>query len=302
MKGKGGGLWLVDASPLVFRAYFALPDSVRDKDGRPAHAIHGFLSSLNALFREWAPSHVAVAFDGSLTTSFRNDLYPAYKAQRVEPPESLVRQISTCIEAARGLGARTFIHDRYEADDLLATLAFRHAGEAKVVVTPDKDLAQLEDPRTRFFDPRKTELMGEDGVRQTHGVRPGQIVDLLGLAGDPVDNIPGIKGIGRKTAVALLEAFANLEEIYADLRKVEALALRGARRVARKLEAGRDTAFLSRKLATLVTDIELERADLESLRWRGPDPEILEPLLDELGFEGMKARLLPGEARRPRAS
>jgi len=283
---------LVDASPYIFRAYFSLPDSITDPGGRPVNAVHGFAGFLLKLIDGEAPTHLAVAFDESLTTSFRNEFYPAYKAQREAPPEELKAQLQDCRELAVALGATIFAHPRYEADDLIATLHERVRADDcdVVVVSGDKDLAQLVDGKTTLFDFAKDLRYGAAEVETKFGVRPDQLVDLLALMGDSVDNIPGVKGVGQKSAAALLREFGSLSSLYERLDEVEAMPLRGAKSLRRKLDEGRDSAFLSRRLADMVRDIELD-TELDTLRFRGADRTAIEPLFARLGFDTLAGRI-----------
>ena len=223
-------VYLVDASPYVFRAYFSLPDSIRTPAGEPIHAAYGFASFLLKLIADEAPSHLAVAFDESLTTSFRNDLYPDYKAQRELPPAELEAQLGACRELADAFGAATFADAVYEADDIVATLAEQAtaAGLPAVVVSGDKDLAQLVGDGVTLYDFAREERLGPAEVMERFGCRPEQVAELLALQGDAVDNIPGVPGVGKKTARALLAAFDDLDDLYARLDEVPDLALRGA--------------------------------------------------------------------------
>jgi len=283
---------LVDASPYIFRAFFSLPASITDPGGRPANAVYGFAGFLIKLVETEAPTHLALAFDRSLTTSFRNEIYPEYKAGRELPPPELEAQIDACVELAEGFGAATFIDERYEADDLIATLCDRLVGEGHgaVIVTSDKDLAQLVGERVELFDFAREERYGPDEVVEKFGVRPEQIVDYLALAGDAVDNIPGVSGVGKKSAVALLEAFPDLETIYDRLDEIPELAVRGAATLRRKLDAGREAAFLSKRLATVARDAPAEAA-LGDLAYRGADPTRLDPLFERLGFGTIRERV-----------
>ncbi|MEM9381554.1 MAG: 5'-3' exonuclease H3TH domain-containing protein [Planctomycetota bacterium] len=280
-------LHLVDASPYIFRAFYSLPTSIRSPDGRPVNAVRGFGDMLARVVREGAPSHLLVAFDGSLTTSFRNEVYPAYKSSRDAPDEDLVAQLDACQELAAAMGAFCCIDDRYEADDLVATAQARFRGDvdAVEVVTADKDLAQLVDERTVFHDFAKDVRLDVEGVTQRYGVRPDQIRDLLGLAGDSVDDIPGVRGVGPKTATALLGEFDDLDAIYGDLDRVAKLSIRGAKTLGAKLAEHREIAYLSRELATCATDAPLD-ASLDDLAYRGADPDVLAPLLERLGLSG----------------
>ncbi len=296
---------LVDASPYVFRAFFSLPDSLRDKSGNPMGAVYGFASFLLKLIAEQRPSHLAVAFDRSLNSSFRNQFYPAYKAQRDLPPADLERQLVLCEEVAAALGAATFADDLYEADDLIGTLCDRllpdrvaRAELDVLVVSTDKDLAQLvrdaAPPNAAgniaLLEPGKGTLFRAAEVRQVFGVRPEQVPDLLGLAGDPVDNIPGVAGIGRKTAAALLELFADLDDLYGRLDAVLDAGLRGAKGLHQRLAGGREVAFLSRRLATIARDAPVA-AGPGDLLYRGADRARVEALFEELGFGRIRERI-----------
>jgi 5'-3' exonuclease len=283
---------LIDASAYIFRAYFALPESITDAAGAPAQATWGFGAFLLQYVEEQQPTHLGVAFDESLTTSFRNEIYPAYKAQRELPPAELKAQLDDCRELAGALGMATFVDPRYEADDLIATLCHQllRARHRVIVVSPDKDLTQLVGPRVEMHDAARGRRYDPELVFETFGVRPGQIRDFLGLAGDSVDNIPGVAGIGAKTAVALLSAFDDLDAIYANIDQVPDLPLRGAASVCEKLIRDRDRAFLSRELATVARDAPCT-ARLKELRLGGPDRARLDPLLARLGFESLEKRI-----------
>jgi len=286
---------LVDASPYIFRAHFSLPSSIKSPDGARAGAVYGFASFLLKLVADEKPTHLAIAFDRDLKGSFRNDEYPAYKAQRDDPPPELVAQIDPCLEMARALGAASFIDDRYEADDFIGTLCARllPQGHSGVIVTSDKDLAQLVSDRVTLFDFAKGERYDAAAVKAKFGVRPDQITDLLALAGDPVDNIPGVSGIGRKTAAEILAVFDHLEDVYDRLEELRASKLRGARTLYAKLAAGREIAFLSKRLATVADNAPLPSgfAGLNDLVYKGADSARAEALFDRLGFRSIRERL-----------
>ena len=246
-------LYLIDASVYIFRAWFGADPGLTDDAGRPANAVDGFGHFLLDLLARHAPTHAVVAFDASLTTCFRNELYPPYKANRPEAPEDLQRQMAVCQALTRALGLTAVSSERFEADDLLGTAAARARPEGFVMhyITADKDYAQLIEPGDRLVDPTGRRDMDCDGVRRELGVRPDQVPDLLGLCGDSVDNIPGVPGIGPKTAVPLLRAFGGLEGIQRHLDDVTGLALRGAKRFRNLLEQHHDAALLGRRLATI---------------------------------------------------
>lgn len=276
---------LVDASPYVFRAYYSLPDSLTAPDGRPVNAVYGFAMMLLKLIDDEEVTHLAAGFDGSLTTSFRNEIYPAYKAQREKPPEDLERQFFDASALVEALGMPYFVSDRYESEDLLGSLVdpLVDEGHEIVLVSSDKDLAQLVSDDVLLFDFARDERLDPAGVLGRFGVPPRLVADFLGLAGDSVDNIPGVPGIGKKSAQAILNGIGALEEVYEDLDRVEELEVRGAKSMRRKLEEHREQAEMSKRLATIVRDAPVD-ADAEDLLWQGAERDELEDLLEELGF------------------
>jgi len=282
---------LVDASPYIFRAHFALPSSMVDRQGRPVNAVYGFASFLLKLMAEEGPSHVGIAFDRSLTTSFRNELYPDYKGQRELPPPDLEDQLDDCLLLTEAMGTAAFVDERYEADDLVATLCARIAPTAATVVTSDKDLAQLVDERVDWLDFARGERYDAAEVEVRLGIEPARIPDLLGLAGDSVDNIPGVRGIGPKTALALLAHFPSVEAVCEGVEEIATLPLRGAARLAKLVGDQAEQAILSKELATVVRSapVHARLADLELSR---PDTSRLDPLCERLGFEALRQRIL----------
>ncbi len=284
-------IYLVDASPYIFRAFFSVPPSVKTPDGKPKNALHGFSGFLLKLIADEEVRHMALTFDRSLNTSFRNEIYPEYKAQRELPPPELEAQLRWCESLGTALGIATFADERFEADDLIATLCgpLEASGVEVVIVTSDKDLAQLVGPRVSLYDFAKGDRYGADEVEEKFGVRPGQIADYLALAGDSVDNIPGVAGVGKKTAVALLQAFENLDAIYDDLERVAELPIRGAKSLASRLGDQKDLAFLSKRLAVVSTEAPVA-AGVDQLRIQGPDENVLDPLADALGMERFAER------------
>jgi DNA polymerase-1 len=289
-------VYLVDASPYIFRAHFSLPDTLRDAQGARTGAVYGFAAFLLRLIASERPSHLAVAFDRNLNGSFRNDLYPPYKAQRQQPPPELVLQIPLCLETAEALGAATFIDEHFEADDLIATLCHDLAagGHRAVIVSADKDLAQLVSAEVTLYDFARAARYGVKEVRERLGVSPDQVTDLLGLAGDPVDNIPGVRGVGRKTAAELLAVFPHLEELYEQLDALLRPPWRGGRALRERLVAGRELAFLSRTLATLSRDATA-RVALRQLAYAGADKAAAAALLERLGLRGIGERVASGD-------
>lgn len=256
-----GELWVIDATALLFRAYYGMPPR-SSPAGVPVGAVLGLAQLLSQVIRRGRARRIALVYDAGRET-FRNRLDPRYKAQRGEPPPDLVPQFDLALELGQALGFAAYSVPDFEADDLMATLA-RQAGAAGVgarLVSVDKDVCQLvrdAGPTVVVEDPRTGELLDEAGVRQRMGVVPARVVDAMALTGDSSDNIPGVRGVGPRAAVALIEAFGDLEGIFADLARVEALALRGAKGLAKKLEAGRAEAFLARDLVRLCHAVPLD--------------------------------------------
>jgi 5'-3' exonuclease len=285
-------LHLVDASMYVFRAYYSVAPEFTDHEDQPVHAVQGFLSFLLTLIEQAKPSHLMVAFDESLTTSFRNRLYPAYKANRELPPPDLDRQFAYCRELSRALGACVLSDAEYEADDLIGAALARVRGHGfrGVIVTGDKDLTQLLGPDDQVWDFARRERFGADDVPARMGVRAEQVADFLGLTGDAVDNIPGVPGIGPKTAAALLAHFGSLDALLERLDEVAYLrGIRGAAAAAAKIRAHREQALLSRQLSLIALDAPAP-ADPGSYARRAPDPALLDPLLDRLRFGPLTRR------------
>lgn len=278
-------LYLVDASVYVFRAWYSMPDEFVSPDGHPTHAVYGYAGFLLTLLERARPTHIAVAFDESLTTSYRNEIYPDYKANREPAPEELKRQFGWCREITEGLGLAWYAHERFEADDLIGTLAASHRpdGFRVSIVSSDKDLAQLLGPGDELWDFARDRRTDYEGVRKRFGVSAEQMADFLALTGDPIDNIPGVPGVGPKTAGALLSHFGTLDAVYERLGEIEFLSFRGARTLGRKLRAHEAEARLARQLTAIHTDAEGISPPVELAR-RDPDLERLDALLNQLGF------------------
>ncbi len=284
---------LVDASLYVFRAWHSMPDEFRDVDGWPVNAVQGFARFVLDLLERQKPERIAVAFDESLESNFRNALYPAYKANREPAPEELKRQFGHCQSLCRALGLAVLSDGRYEADDLIgASLArVRAAGHAGLIISADKDLSQLLAGDDQQWDFARNERWGADGVKARYGVHAHQVADYLGLTGDAVDNIPGVPGIGPKTAAILLAHFGSLDDLYGRLDEVPFLRMRGSAQHAGRLREHRDIALLSRRLATIAVDAPLPD-DLGLCERRAPDPAALEALCEQLRFGPLTRRRL----------
>jgi DNA polymerase-1 len=282
-------LWLIDASYYLFRAWHAPGGAWRDSEGWPTHAVHGYLHFLLGLLTQERPERIVVCFDEALASSFRNDEYPAYKANREPPDEALVRQFAHAKAATRALGVSVAVDSRYEADDLIATLTHRARAEGMpvTVVSVDKDMGQLLDAQVRQWDYGRAPAYGPEGVVERMGVLPAQVVDWLALVGDAIDNIPGVQGVGPKTAAQLLKHFGSLEAIYARHAEIPYLkkTLRGSGTLAAKLVAQRELAFLSQRLARLAIDAPVPAP--EACRRQPPDLAEVHACFDQLGFGGL---------------
>jgi 5'-3' exonuclease len=282
--------YLIDASVYVFRAYYSMPDDMVDQDGNPINALYGFCRFLGDFMEQVKPEHIAVLFDASLTTSFRAEIYPEYKANRDPAPEELKRQFGQCRRFTRALGLLECAHPRYEADDLIGTLAIegRSAGIPSTIVSRDKDLTQLVTRDDVFWDFAGKGKVTYDQIPGYFGVWPEQIADFLALAGDSVDNIKGVPGVGRKTAIALLEHFGSMEALYENLDAVHEVNVRGAKTLGARLEAHKDDAILARKLTGIACDAPVDRPE-KGLQPGKPDLGAINALYDETGI-GMALR------------
>ncbi len=279
-------IFLIDASVYVFRAYHSiLPDMV-DRDGQPVHAVFGFARFVGDLLERIRPRYIAVAFDQRLSNSYRSRIYPPYKANREAAPVDLVAQFEHCRAVCRHLGLAVFTDQEYEADDIIGTLAclMREEGQPAAFITRDKDLAQLVRDGDLFWDYGSREQFGYHDVQRYYGVAPERFADYLALTGDCSDNIPGVPGIGPKTAAALMRQFASLDDLYADLGRVARLNLRGAKGLSDRLRECRESVYLARQLTRITCDMDLGVAGAEGLRRRSPDLGALGALYDQLGF------------------
>lgn len=268
--------YLVDASLYVFRAWHSIPSDFTDVDGHPVNAVHGFTRFLLDLLERTQPSHVAVCFDESLTSSFRNAIYPEYKANRELPPDELVRQFAYCREVASALGMTVLTDTQFEADDLIGS-AVHALGKhdcGAIIVSADKDFGQLVGDFVEQWDFSRDQRWNAQGIKQRLGVHPHQVADFLALMGDAIDNIPGIPGIGAKTAAVLLSHFETLEALLERREEVAYLRMRGAAGIARKLHEHADMARLSRQLTGIALDAPVPQTVSEYLRKSPADSEI----------------------------
>lgn len=279
--------YLIDASIYIFRAWFSVPDSMRGENGIPVNAIYGFCRFLTEFAERSKAQYVGIAFDESLTQSFRNEIYPEYKTNRELPPEDLKRQFQYCRRLAEAAGFYCVGSARYEADDLLATMAsqMRERGFRSVIVSGDKDLAQVLRGQDFWWDFARDRQLDHAKVIEKFGVPPTAIQDYLGLCGDAVDNIPGVPGIGPKTATALLAEYGSLEGVLDNLDKVAQLKVRGAKNLPAKLKEHADIAKLSKLLATVAYDAPI-CVDEDTLKRRSAERNSLQEIGQIMGGRG----------------
>jgi 5'-3' exonuclease len=277
--------YLIDASVYVFRAYYSMPDDMVDEQGNPINALYGFCRFLGDFMEQVTPEYVAVLFDQSMTESFRTEIYPLYKANRDPAPPELIRQFEQCRRYVRAMGLMEHSSPMYEADDLIGTLVHhgRRNGRPSTIVTRDKDLTQLLSKEDVFWDFAGKGKIRYEQIPDSFGVWPEQIADFLALAGDAVDNIKGVPGVGKKTATMLLQHFNSLDNLYANLDKVHEVNVRGSKTLAAKLDTHKDAAYLARRLTGIACDAPM--VDIEKLMQPSP-PKLgeINALFDEAGI------------------
>ncbi len=277
-------VFLVDGSGFIFRAFHALPPMTRP-DGTPVNAVYGFCNMLMKLLRDTDADHIAVIFDSARKT-FRNEIYPEYKAQRPPPPEELIPQFQLCRDAVEAFNVPAVDLPGYEADDLIATYTRQaRAIDAEVtVVSSDKDLMQLVEDKVVLFDAMRNRELGLDAVQEKFGVGPDKVVEVQALAGDSVDNVPGVPGIGVKTAALLISEYGDLEGLLAHAEEIKQPKRREA------LITNAELARVSRQLVLLKDDVPVER-DLDSFNVREPNVDVLSKFLRDQGFKSIVARV-----------
>lgn len=282
-------LYLIDGSGFIFRAFHALPPLTRS-DGTPVNAVLGFTNMLLKLLTEFGVARVAVIFDAK-RANFRNEIYAEYKANRGDPPEELIPQFGLIREATEAFCLPSIEREGYEADDLIATYARQatERGETVVIVSSDKDLMQLVRPGVTMFDPIKYRPIGAAEVFEKFGVEPGMVIDVQALAGDPTDNVPGVPGIGVKTAAQLITEFGSLEALLERAGEIKQPKRRES------LIQFAEQARISKRLVTLAEDAPVP-VPVEELRVHQPDMDRLIAFLTEQGFHRTLARVLESVA------
>ncbi|MBN1658478.1 MAG: DNA polymerase I [Anaerolineae bacterium] len=286
---------LIDGHALVYRAYFALPPEMATSRGELTNAVFGFASMLINVYRDEQPDYIAIAWDVGRT--FRHDAYDEYKANRAHMPDALSIQFQRIHELVQAFHIPAYQAEGYEADDVLAALArqAKEEGLDVVIVTGDTDTFQLIDPHVRVLAPRRsfgdTVVYDVQAIRERYGLEPGQLIDYKALTGDTSDNVPGVRGVGAKTATSLLQAYGTVEGIYEHLDQVKSARFRQA------LQEGRDVAFLSKRLVTITDEVPVA-LDLKASRVRPIDRDEVVEMFRQLEFRALLNRL-PGQAHLP---
>ncbi len=280
-------LYLIDGSSYIFRAYYAIRHLSNSK-GFPTNAVYGFTAMLFKFLKDYEPTHLAIVFDSKGKT-FRDDIYPLYKANRSEPPEDLVPQFDKIFEMVDAFNIPQVQLEGFEADDLMGTISKKveENGAEVVLVTGDKDFCQLVSDKVTLLDTMKNKITGIDEVKEKYGVSPERVIDVFALAGDAVDNIPGVKGIGEKTAVSLISKYGSLEKLFEHLDDV-------TKRQKTLLEDKKDDAELSRELVTIKTDVDID-TDFGNFVYRGFDTDKLREIFNELEFKNLLRELGDGD-------
>lgn len=278
--------YLIDSSIYIFRSYFTLPDNWHALDsGHPTNAVYGFTGFLLDLLRNKDPQELFCAFDESLGSGFRHQLCPDYKANRELPDDALGFQLNACRQLCRVLGIAEMASNIYEADDLIGAVAHkvRSGGAQPVIVTRDKDLTQIIQAEDLYWDFGKATPKTQRQVEADLEIGCQQMADFLALTGDSSDNIIGVPGVGAKTAKQLLRHYPDIHAILEHLDQLQDLPIRGAAKLADKLDNCREQLLLSRKLATIVTEIK-EVPDLSQINWQGIHQDAFALFSDEMGF------------------
>ncbi|MGX1926252.1 DNA polymerase I [Vibrio sp. NH-7] len=286
-------LILIDGSSYLYRAFHAYPETMSNGD-IPTNAVYGVVNMLRSMMRQFSSDRMAVVFDAKGKT-FRDDMYPEYKANRPPMPDDLRCQIEPLHNVIRAMGLPLICVPGVEADDVIGTLAYQasQAGMPVLISTGDKDMAQLVDDNVTLINTMTNVVMDRDGVVEKFGIPPELIIDYLALMGDKVDNIPGVPGVGDKTAKALLQGIGSLEKLYENLDDIAPLGFRGSKTMAKKLVDNKDNAMLSYELATIKLDVELAETP-ESLLKNEPNKDELIKLYGQLVFKSWLNELLDG--------
>jgi DNA polymerase-1 len=270
----------------IFRAYHSLPESIVAPSGMSTNAVLGYTRALLRIIKERKPVYMAAAFESG--SSFRSQMFEQYKANRTETPSALIPQFDYCRKITLAMGVPVFEFDDFEADDIIGTIAIRmrSLGHSAVIVTGDKDMAQLVCHEIHVYDLAKNVWLDEDGVREKFGVSPTQIPDMLALHGDHVDNIPGIPGVGPKTAQLILGLCSDIEDMMSLADRLGPTSIRGRDRILQHIRENMESIRMSRRLATICCDAPIDVSPI-ALRYRRGNRTMLVDLCQELGFRSV---------------
>ncbi|MDC0946950.1 DNA polymerase I [Nitrospinaceae bacterium] len=278
---KSKSLYIIDGSSYIFRAYFGIRQFLSTSTGFPTNALYGFINMLQKVVKDEKPDYLCVAFDSKEKT-FRHDIYPEYKANRDAPPEDLVKQFPYFEPLVSAYNIASVRVPGFEADDIIGTLALKgaKAGYRVVIVSGDKDMMQLISPEVQMLDTMKNKWFGIKEVEEKFGVPPEKVIEVMGLMGDSSDHIPGVKGVGPKTATELIQKYGSIDELYKSIDEIEKKKLK------EKLVQDKELALLSRKLVTIDTSMKLD-CSLDDLKVRPSKNEDLKKLFSEFEFSSM---------------
>jgi DNA polymerase-1 len=281
-------LYLIDGSSYIFRAFYGIRQFLSNSKGLPTNALYGFTTMLSKVVRDEQPDYLAVVFDSKAKT-FRHEMYPEYKANRDTPPEELAEQFPYFEPLVEAFNIVSLRQDGYEADDIIGTLAKmgEQEGMTVTIVSGDKDMMQLITPHVHMLDTMKDKRFEKPEVMDKFGVPPEQVIEVMGLMGDSSDHIPGVKGVGPKTATELIQKYGSIEKLYKNIEKIDKAKLKD------KLVTDKENALLSRQLVTIDTEMKLD-CQVEDLKMREPDTDKLRALYTEFGFKSLLENLLAG--------
>ncbi|MCW9048222.1 MAG: flap endonuclease [Gammaproteobacteria bacterium] len=285
--------YLIDSSIYIFRGWHVFDDAITDADGNPSNAVYGFTEFLYKLFEQKQPEYIACAFDAHQTNSYRREIFSEYKANRPPAPEELKAQFRYCRQFCRAMGIPEFGSNRFEADDIIGTLAtrLRKEGFDITIVSADKDLTQLVlGERDAWWDFARGNVLNHKGIEKQFGVKPEKIADMLALAGDKVDNIPGIPGVGYKMASNLLNKYENIEDILENIESISKMKFRGSARIQNLVEEHQALLPTNKRLTQIVTDAIFDDHD-QHILWQGiPDENVFHKLFDQLNVSDQRRK------------
>ena len=285
--------YLIDSSIYIFRGWHVFDDAITDIDGNPTNAVYGFTEFLYQVFEQKQPEYIACAFDAHQTNSYRREIFAEYKANRTPAPEELKAQFRYCRQFCRAMGIPEFGSNRFEADDIIGTLAtrLRKEGFDITIISADKDLTQLVlGERDAWWDFARGNVLNHKGIEKQFGVKPEKIADMLALAGDKVDNIPGIPGVGNKMASNLLSKYESVEDILENIDNISKMKFRGSARIQNLVKEHQQMLPTNKRLTEIVTDAVFDDHE-QHILWQGiPDEDAFHELFDQLDVSDQRRK------------